>query len=213
MKEKIAVVTVSGRAYYLLVKELKARDLAFLSLTPFENVPLDIEVVITTPNERELIKHPRVLVYDEKADPAAIVGEAIRIVQAKGVHESVVVGVDPGKTFGVAVLSNGNVLETVTCSDMEETMNTIIGVFDKLTAAERVLKIGNHAGSYASELLRLLDDALPGDVAIEIVSEAGTSRFAGKKVRMHGPKHVTSAIKIAERRGISYLRKRRREDD
>jgi len=48
MRTKIAVATVSGRAYYKLVKELKERGLVFLSLVPGEAIPSTIKVVVTT---------------------------------------------------------------------------------------------------------------------------------------------------------------------
>ena len=48
MKTNIAVVTVSGKAYYLILRELKKRKIPFLSLTPKDSIPFNIKVVITT---------------------------------------------------------------------------------------------------------------------------------------------------------------------
>jgi len=206
MKAKIAVVTVSGKAYYLLVNELKERGLDFLSLTPQESVPIDIEVVITTAAERHFIKHPRVLVYTNEAEPTKVVNEAVRMLQGKKNRETIVVGVDPGKTFGVAVLSDGNILETVTCSSIEEALNTIVNILAKLQAASHVVKVGNGAPYITAELLPLLDKILPKDVAIEIVSEAGTSRFARETLHKRGLRDALSAVRIAERRGQPYQR-------
>jgi hypothetical protein len=211
MKAKIAVATVSGKAYYLLVNELKGRGLDFLSLTPQESVPIDIEVVITTAAERHFIKHPRVLVYTNEANPAEVVNEAVRTLQGEKSSETIVVGVDPGKTFGLAVLSNGNILETATCSSIEETVNTIVNALAKLKAAAHIVKVGNGAPSIAAELLPLLDETLPKSVAIEVVSEAGTSRFVGETLHKRGLRDALSAVKIAERRGQPYQRSKERE--
>ena len=211
MKAKIAVATVSGKAYYLLVNELKRRGVDFLSLTPQESVPIDIEVVITTAAERHFIKHPQILVYTNETDPAEVVNEAVRTLQGKKSRETIVVGVDPGKTFGLAVLSDGDVLETVTCSNIEETVNTIVNALAKLQAVARIVKVGNGAPSIAAELLSLLDETLPKSVAIEVVSEAGTSRFVGETLHKRGLRDALSAVKIAERRGQPYQRGRGRE--
>jgi len=208
MRAKIAVATVSGKAYYLLVNELKARGLDFLSLTPQESVPIDIEVVITTAAERHYIKHPRVLVYTQEEEPAGVVNQAVRMVQGKKTHETIVLGVDPGKTFGLAVLSDGNVLETVTCSSIEETVSTIVNALSKLQAATQIVKVGNGAPSITAELLSSLDETLPKNVAIEVVSEAGTSRFVGENLHKRGLRDALSAVKIAERRGQPYQRGR-----
>jgi len=211
MKAKIAVATVSGKAYYLLVNELKERGLDFLSLTPQESVPIDIEVVITTAAERHFIKHPKVLVYTSETNPAEVVNEAVRTLQGKKSRETIVVGVDPGKTFGLAVLSDGNVLETATCSSIEETVNTIVNALAKLQAVAHIVKVGNGAPSIAAELLSLLDETLPESVVIEIVSEAGTSRFVGETLHKRGLRDALSAVKIAERRGQPYQRGKERK--
>jgi len=208
MKTKIAVATVSGKAYYLLVNELKKRGIDFLSLIPRESVPLDIELVITTATEHHLVQHPKILVYENKTNPATVVDEAIRIIGGKKHYETIVVGVDPGKTFGLGVLSDGNVLETITCSAMDETVSTILDVLGKLKSANCVVRVGNGVPSITTELLPLLDETLPDDVAIEVVDEAGTSRFVGENLHKRGLRDAFSAVKIAERRGQQYQRKK-----
>ncbi len=206
MKIKIAVATVSGKAYYQLVNELKARGLPFLSLTPYDTVPVDIKVVITTQNERSLIDHPNVFVYEENMDPSTIVNEAIRSAEGKRNHDTITVGIDPGKTFGIAVLSNGNVLETMIHSSTEQTVNAVLDVLTKNPATTYMVKVGDGAPEYTRGLLSQLDEALPKDVAIEIVSEAGTSRFGKETVHRRGLRDAMSAVKISERRGRPFQR-------
>jgi len=208
MKAKIAVATVSGKVYYQLVNKLKARGLPFLSLTPYDTIPIDIKVVITTKNERRLINHPNVLVFEETMDPATIVNEAIRSAEGKRNHDTITVGVDPGKTFGIAVLSNGNVLETMIHSSIEQTVNAVLDVLTKNPATTYIIKVGDGAPEYTRVLLSQLDEALPKDVAIEIVSEAGTSHFAKETVHRRGLRDAMSAVKIAERRGRPFQREK-----
>jgi len=206
MEAKIAVSTVSGKAYYFLVNELKARGIDFLSLTPYESIPLNVEVVLTTQTESEHVKHPKILIYQENTDPAIIVDEAVKQVKGKKGFETMVVGVDPGKTFGIAVLSNGNILETLTCESVEEAVEAVVEIFNKHQVAVRVLKVGSWSQSYTAELLPKLDAALPQDVTVEIVREAGTSRFIGQTKHTRKTKHTMAAIKIAERHGQPYKR-------
>jgi len=213
MKAKIAVATVSGKAYYLLVNELKKRGIDFLSLTPQESIPLDIEVVITTAAESPFIKHPKVLIYTNKADPTEVVNEAVRMLQSEKTAETFVIGVDPGKTFGLAVLSDGRVLETVTCSSIEETLNTIVNALSRLQTAAQIVKVGNGAPPITAKLLSLLDETLPQNVVVEVVSEAGTSRFIGETLHKRGLRDALSAVKIAERRGKQYQRCKEKESN
>ncbi len=206
MEAKIAVVTVSGKAYYFIVNELKARGLDFLSLTPYESIPLTIQVVITTEKERGLIKHPNVLVYREETSASELIDEAAKLVRGKTTFETIVVGVDPGKTFGIAVLSDGDILETLTCVSPEETVSTIVEILTKHQAAAKVVKVGNLAPEYAAELLPLLDNVLSKDVAMETVHEEGTSRLGRQTIHKRGLRHAVAAVKIAERRGQVYQR-------
>ncbi|RLI17181.1 hypothetical protein DRO44_04150, partial [Candidatus Bathyarchaeota archaeon] len=120
MKAQIAVATVSGKAYYLIVNALKSKNVPFLSVIPKENVPAEIKVVITTEKEKEQIKHEQILVYKEGTDPASLVNEALQIIQGKEAYEKIVIGVDPGEVVGLAVLADGKVLQTENCFSIEE---------------------------------------------------------------------------------------------
>jgi len=208
MKAEIALATVSGKAYYKLVSELKRRNLPFLSLKPTDALPLDIKVVITTERERQLIEHPSVLVFDEEKDPAEVVNEAIKVLRGKSKYERVVIGVDPGRTFGVAIIGDGRVLETVNCLSMKEAMDVILKALERLPATFNQVKVGNGAPIYTEELSRALDEALPKETAIEIVCEAGTSHFTRGMAHRRGMKDAVSAIKIAERKGRAFHRRK-----
>jgi hypothetical protein len=201
MKEKIAIATVSGKAYYFLVNELKRKNLSFLSIKPTDSVPFDIKVVITTQKEQNQITHPKVVVYKDDSDPAEVVAEAARVIQGKESYEKIVVGVDPGKTFGIAVLGDGGVVETANGSGSEETFRIVRDVLKKTPARAYVVRVGDSAPAYADDFLRLLDADLPKNVAIEMVSETGTTRLSTELPNRKGARDVISAIKIAGRFG------------
>jgi len=120
MKLKIALQTVSGKAYYLLVKELHRRKLPFLSLVPGKPVPSSIQVVITTKEERRMVDHPTVLVYNPEEDPSAVIDEAYRIIQNKEAYAEVTVGIDPGLYNTLVteyILENSTVIEDYLASN------------------------------------------------------------------------------------------------
>ena len=208
MKAKIALATVSGRAYYKLVNELKRKGLPFLSLKPWDPIPLNIKVVITTKEERHLVTHPTVLIFDYESNPTSVIDEAILGVQGKRNYERVVVGVDPGETYGVAVLGYDNVLETLDCSSLKEAVNVILDGSKRFPATVSFVKVGDGAPAYTKELLRSLDEALPQEAVIEIVSEAGTSRFINETAHRRGLRDKMSAIEIAGRKGQVFKRRK-----
>ena len=206
MKEKVAVATVSGKAYFLLINELKERSIDFLSLVPGKPVPAEAKVVLTTEKEKPLINHERILVYDENEEPNAVVNEALKILQGKERYEKIIIGIDPGKVFGLAVVADGKVTETRNCFGTHEVLNelrNIIKTFD--TFARVTVKIGNGVPVY-KELLAILDSKLPPEVVLEVVSEAGTDRPARDDSHRRGLRDIASAIRIAARTGHIYVR-------
>jgi ABC-type sugar transport system ATPase subunit len=212
MKARIAVVTVSGKAYYLIVNELKKKNLPFLSFTPKEPIPLEIYVVITTEEESSVIKHENVLVYKDEMEPTLLINEAVQIIQGKKRYEKIVIGVDPGEVLGLAVLADGKVIETANCFSPEETSERIASVlrlFKSSPTASVFVKIGDGVPKYRKKLLRVLDKALPSNVVLESVSEVGTNRYASETKHRRGLRDIVSAIKIAGRNGHTFLRRKK----
>jgi len=202
MRAKIAVVTVSGRAYYKLVSELKERRLPFLSILPGKPIPKTVKVVLTTEEERSVIDHPNILVFNPKNEPEEIVNEAIRILQGKRIYNEVTIGVDPGKTFGVAVLCDGTVLKAEDGLTLEKALDTILKALSENPAKVQRVKIGGGVTYLAEDLLKRLCRVLPGNVELEIVNEVGTSRtWEGRGRKLSD---ADSAVKIAERKGEIY---------
>jgi hypothetical protein len=214
MKAKIAVVTVSGKAYYLIVNELKTKNIPFISLTPNDPVPIEIKVVITTRKEQHLINHEKILVYEGDTEPKALINEALQIVQGKEYYEKIVIGVDPGEVFGLAVLADGKVIETGNCFSVEETLNKIKDILrnlEKTQITSLSVKVGDGVPVYKEKLLRVLDNALPLNVMLESVSEAGTDRYLNETKHRRGLRDIVSAIRIAGRNGYTFPR--RKPDD
>jgi hypothetical protein len=207
LKAKIAVATVSGRAYYQLVTELNRKRLPFLSLKPWDPIPLNIKVVLTTREESDQISHPHILLFEQELNPETVIDEAILLIQGKKSYERVVVGVDPGKTYGLAILGDNKVLSTLASSNIEEVSHRIVDSLRRYPAEVKVVRVGNGPPEYTHALLNSLDKNLPEETLIEIVSEAGTSRFTNKSVNRRVLKDAFSAIKIAGRNGRIFSRK------
>jgi len=209
MKDKVAVATVSGKAYYLLINELKERNSDFVSLVPGEPVPAEVRAVITTAKEKSLIKHERILIFDENGSPTAIVNEASRVAQGKERYEKVVIGIDPGEVFGVAVVADGKVTETRNCFGLFETEREVSNLVRSFRRSREVkVKIGNGVPVY-QDLLGGLDSELPPEIVLEIVSEAGTDRPTKEGSHRRGLRDIASAIRIAGRSGHVFPRSKK----
>ncbi len=206
MSLKIAVATVSGKAYYLLVNEIGQRKLPFMSCVPNEPIPPSIHVVITTESERAAVKHPNVLVYDVEREPSEVVDEAMRIIQSKEAYKEVTVGIDPGKNFGVAVLGDGRILKKTQTYSLEKAVDTVLMETKKNPAQKHRVRIGNGIPELAEEIAARLNVALPDDALIELVSEVGTSILKGDGTRRKAT-DADSAIEIARKNGQTRARR------
>jgi hypothetical protein len=216
MKAKIAVATVSGKAYYLIVSELKRRNVPFLSLTPKDPIPIEIKVVITTEEERRLIDHERILVYEDSIEPEALINEALQIAQGKEYYEKIIIGVDPGEVFGLAVVADGKVIETGNCFSAEEALKEIKNIvkkLEKIPATSISVKLGDGVPMYRESFLRVLDRALSSNVILESVSEAGTDRYLSETEHRRRLRDIVSAIRIAGRNGHTFPRRKTGESD
>jgi len=156
------------------------------------------------------VVHPNVVVFENESNPKLVIDEALLGVQGKQSYEKIVVGVDPGKTCGVAFLGDDNVLETFSCSGLEKTVNVILDGLNRIPATLGVVKVGDGAPTYTKELLLSLDKALPLETLMEIVSEAGTSRSMNETANRRGLRDTMSALEIAGRKGKIFPRKRTR---
>jgi hypothetical protein len=212
MKAKVAVATVQGKAYFLIVNKLKERNIAFLSLVPGETVPTEVKAVITTEKEKHRISHERILVYDSETEPDALANEVVKILQGKEVYEKIVIGVDPGEVFGLAVIADGKVNETANCFSIQEALTKISSVIKNVdfSSTAVTIKIGSGVPTY-KDLLETLDAALPPQVVLQVVSEAGTNRPLNHNKHRRGLRDIASAIRIAGRAGHVYPRRKTNE--
>jgi len=214
MKAKVAVATVSGKAYFLIINELRNRNIEFLSIVPGAPVPAETKVVITTAKEKHLINHERIVVYRDGTAPGSIVNETAKALQGKEAYETIVVGIDPGEVFGLAVVADGKVNETCNCFSIQETLDKVESIIkdsDEPSTAVSV-KIGNGIPVYKA-LLKMLDAVLPPEVILEVVSEAGTDQHINGNKHRRGLRDIVSAIRIAGRTGHVYPRRKTDDTD
>jgi len=209
VKEKVAVATVKGKAYFLIVNALREQYIPFVSLVPGEPLPSEVKVVITTERESRLIKHERTLIFHDEGELDTLVNEAKRILQGKEAYEKIIVGIDPGEANGLAVIADGKVIEESNCFSTAELINSIIKMVRNVnfSVTSVSVKIGNGVPVH-KEILENLDNALPPQITLEAVSEEGTNRPLNENKRSRKIRHISSAINIAARTGHIFPRRK-----
>jgi hypothetical protein len=202
MKEKVAVATVQGKAYFLIVNQLREQNIPFVSLVPGQVVPSKTSLVITTEPEKHLVNHDKILIFHGEDELDSLVDKVKVASLGKEAFAQIVFGIDPGAAIGLATLADGKVIEEGNCFSTKEVVDSILKVLKNINFAVThvSIKIGNGVPIY-KELLRALDDALPLQVDLEVVGEAGTNKPLKENKRSRGVRHISSAIRIAGRTG------------
>ena len=202
MKEKVAVATVLGKAYFLIVNKLNGKNISFISLIPGQSVPAKIKLVITTPEEKPLVDHKKILIFQGEDKLDDLIDEVKKTLLGKEAFSRIVIGIDPGEATGLVVVADGKVIEEGNCFSSEEVIDSIIKILGNVDFAVTTvsIKIGNGVPIF-KELLGDLDDALPSQVALEVVDEAGTNKPLKANKRNRGVRHISSATRIAGRIG------------
>ena len=190
MRPTIALATVDGRAYYALTRELKKRGIPFLNVVPGEEVPPEAEVVITTEAERSALRSSKpVVTY--RGDAETAIDEAVQTALGAERFEELVVGVDPGKRFGIAILGDGILLRSLSLLDVDEVIREIEYALKTFNAQRRVIRVGDGAPPYRDMLLEKLS---LNEVDVELVPETHTTITKLKKDEI-------AAIRIATKKG------------
>ena len=208
MKEKVAVATVQGKAYFLIVNALREQNIPFISVVPGEPVPYRVKLMVTTEKEKNKVNYDKILIFYGELELENLISDIKATLLGKEAFEKIIIGIDPGEAIGVAVLADGKVIEEGNCYNSHEMVNSILKVLKPVnfSITEVVVKIGNGVPVYR-ELIKDLDDALPSKVVIEVVGEAGTNLPLKEHRRSRKIRHISSAIRIAGRIGHLYTRR------
>lgn len=182
------------RFYHRASEELKRRGINFATLEVGEEVPPGVSVVLTAPEDSGRVDFP-VVVAEE--DSSLAVEKAVRLLKGfKERHERIVVGIDPGKTPGVAVVAGNRAVDAFMVASPEE----IRGVVDRVrtihSPEKLIVRLGTGGGGYRQRILRSLLE-VPG-LEIEMVREDSTSRGNARRER-----NAVAALSIALSKGTA----------
>ena len=201
-KKDIALVTLNKEVYHNIIDELKKRKINFLVKKPGEKIPLSVNIVITTKPEAKLIQHHTVLIYKNVKETIDTALKTINNIPDTS-NNKVTIGIDPGKTIGVAILNNGMLIQTASYNNFQEILQMLQGTILFLKPKEMVMKLGNNATlNFRKEVMKNIASLSKDfNIVIEIiyVDETYTTVKAKRRKVKRIVKDETSAIAIALR--------------
>ncbi|UCH88427.1 MAG: hypothetical protein JSV49_09205 [Thermoplasmata archaeon] len=166
----IAVMTENFSLYYDIVKILKKEKLPFLSLSFEDKIPPNVGVIITNKSEKDKVKFHSVVLVEE--DIPRAVDESQKLLSGKDMFSNLIIGIDPGKRPGIAVLGDGDVIQGFQTDSPEGATEIVKQILELYQAQEIKIRIGHGAPTYRN---RIINAIFPLKIPIEIVNETNTT--------------------------------------
>ena len=171
----LAVATDNFKFYYDIVKELKQRDIPFVSLSATDKIPKNVDVILTTEKEADAIDFDNIVKVEE--DVRKGVREALSILSGKLSYNHMIIGIDPGTKPGVALVGDGKILETEYAESPEDVRDIVENYIDGYNFKRMTIKIGHGDKTNRNRTINSLDGLA---VRKEIVNEDDTTILSEK---------------------------------
>jgi len=168
----LAIATDNFEFYYEAVRELKQRNIPFISLSLSDPIPPNVDVVLTTKQEAEGIEFRNVVAVGD--DIRKGVRKALSMISGKSSYQKMIVGVDPGVEPGVVLVGDGKVIETHHASSPEDVRNKVDSFIEGYEFQRMTIRIGHGDRTNRNRTIKSLEGLA---VRIEIVNEEGTTKL------------------------------------
>ena len=196
-KWEAAVATENPKILYRLVQLLKGLEIKFVICSPVDHRCEHAHVVITGPNDNSKEHRGRIEVTEDFDTDLARIEIMSKLHDLRSPIKAVV-GIDPGMTFGVALVIDGVSVYSNALTSPEAVAILTQTLVNHTTTifpdCQKVIRVGSGSKLYAALLLRSLrnDKILP---SIELVNEHKTTIIGGAR------SDESAAILIAGRTG------------
>lgn len=203
---RLALLTSDFSLYHDLVAYLRAGKIPFTSLSFGEKPGIDVGVVVTSwrdvlrpdlPPDMPVVAVP--VDAEGKEDVAAAISQAQRVLEGIPGYRESIIGIDPGKRPGLAVLGDGRLLQTAQVFRVEEVVPLVAKLLDLYPSDHYVVRLGHGSPRERDSILRGLADLERRDVNVQLVDETGTTPPPGRRVGL--PSDVAAATEIARTPG------------
>ncbi|MGF3554894.1 MAG: hypothetical protein ACQXXF_06455 [Thermoplasmatota archaeon] len=168
----IGVFTKDFSLYYDLLRVLKKRNIAYVSLDSPDNIPSKVGVILTSHRELHDMKSPNVIAVDVYDTIDHAIDLALHMLIGKDAYSKVFIGIDPGDKPGVAVVGDDILLNKINVETPEEVVSIVKRFYREYPSIETIIRIGH--GSITNRN-RIINSLISLGIPIEIVNETKTT--------------------------------------
>jgi hypothetical protein len=168
----LGIYTKNFSLYYDLLKILRKRKIAYVSLSSLKNIPSKIGVILTSNNELHDIKSPKVIAVDAYDTIDHAVDLALQMLIGKEIYSKIYIGIDPGDEPGIAIVGDDILLQKTSVDSPGKVLEKIKRFLMEYPATQTIIRIG-----HGSMLIRnrIINSLIPLEIPIEIVDETKTT--------------------------------------
>ena len=191
----LGVYTQDFSLYHDVIKELRKRKIQYIALDKPTKIPYSIKVVLTTNQEKTLIKRKKTIALDQEKSISRAVDKALNLLNGKDLYTHLSIGIDPGEQPGIAIIGDGILLHTKHLNTPKDILKELTTLLKLYSCEESVIRIG-----HGSPLIRnrIINALIPLNIPIEIVDE---TRSNPPEQNIRHSRDEAAAAKIAQLRG------------
>lgn len=168
----LGVYTKDFSLYYDLLKVLRLRKIAYVSLSSLNHVPSKIGVILTSNNELHDVKTSKVIAADAYDTVEHAVDLAMQMLIGKDLYSKIYIGIDPGDYPGIAVVGDDILLSKTSVDSPGEVLSSVKRILKEYPAIQTIIRIGH--GSIIIRN-RIINSLIRLGITIEIVDETKTT--------------------------------------
>jgi hypothetical protein len=171
----IGLLSDDFRLYHELVSHLKAREMQFISLSVRDDIPPNVGVIIVSENLASEVNFGKKVVCRSWKDVEFSVNKALQLLKGKDVFGEIVIGIDPGAKPGIAILGDGELLNSIIAKSPEDVLEVVRKAIETYPFEVFKVKIGHGDKVNRNRII----NSLVGDgFSIEVVDEERTTKDA-----------------------------------
>ena len=174
----LGVYTKDFSLYHDIIKGLKKRNVAYVSLSSPENLPRRIGVILTSQKELHRISLGKKVAVDAYETMDYAIDFAMQKLTGKELYAKTSIGIDPGERPGMAIVCDDILLQKTQVDSPERVVSEVKRFLKCYPSKETTIRIGH--GSIINRN-RIINSLIPLEVPIEIVDETRTTPAQQKR--------------------------------
>ena len=174
----IGVYTKDFSLYHDIVKGLKKRKVAYVSLSALDNIPRKIGVILTSKKELNEILFSKLVAADSQGKIDNAIDLALQKLTGKELYSKIFIGIDPGERPGIAIVGDDILLQKMHVEGPEYVASEIKRFVDMYPSKDTCIRIG-HGSTIIRN--RIINSLISFKIPIEIVDETRTTPLQQKR--------------------------------